>query len=63
MTEEWQDTERCSSQNERAPYEGSLTLAHAGDPTPETWIVYMLAETRLGVKSQFEPPAMGSGPT
>ncbi|MGA2867087.1 MAG: hypothetical protein ABSF95_21635 [Verrucomicrobiota bacterium] len=38
MTGGWKAMARCSSRNEKAPWRGFLTLAHAGDPTPAIWI-------------------------
>jgi hypothetical protein len=55
--------ERCSFQNEKAPFRGFLTLAHAGDPTPVTWINYIIAICDFISKQFRKVQAIGGGET
>jgi hypothetical protein len=47
---------KSSSLNKGAPYGGSLTLAHTGDPAPVTWIDSMIAPWEGLVKRGLASP-------
>jgi hypothetical protein len=54
---------RWSFQNEKAPYRGFSTLAHAGDPTPVTWIGYIITICNFITKQFRKVQAIGGDAT